>query len=139
MSYFEQISVIKGYIDSDNSTTTPLGADGVFTGSWVNILDVGTLGVTVYSDKASADDGLELQFSTDGVNIDSCAFYNIPAANGKYFSNQAEAQYFRIKYTNGSVAQTEFRNRNILDSIRTRKQYTQGRRREDGARSRGMG
>ena len=109
MSYFEQISVIKGYIDSDNSTTTPLGAGGVFTGEWVNILDVGTLGVTVYSDQASADDGLELQFSTDGVNIDSCAFYNIPAANGKYFSNQAEAQYFRIKYTNGSVAQTEFR------------------------------
>lgn len=103
-----------GEISTDNSTSTPLGADAVFTGEAEDITHESVIIITVYSDKASATDGLSIQWSTDGTNWDGSDDFTIPAATQKTFSFQPVAKYMRIKYTNGSVEQTEFRLQTIF-------------------------
>jgi hypothetical protein len=92
-----------------NSTSTPLNANVSFTGSSVNILEFAIMQVNVYSDVASATDGLDVQFSSDGTNWDISDVFTIPAASGKVYSFQPAAQYMRVVYTNGGSNQTEFR------------------------------
>ncbi len=101
--------ICNGAIDLYNSSTTPLGISATFTGTWVNIVRAGIIYVNTYSDQASATDGLEVDQSSDGVNIDHTDNFTIPAARGKNFAINPHAKYLRVKYTNGSVAQTEFR------------------------------
>ena len=93
----------------ENSTTTPLGIDGVFTGESIDIKGCGIVFVNVYSDQASATNGLSIQQSSDGTNWDHTDDYTIPAANGKNFSINPHANYLRVVYTNGGVEQTAFR------------------------------
>lgn len=100
---------IRARIDTLNSTTTPLGILGVFTGQWVNIVQYGIIYINVYSDVASATDGLLIEQSSDGVNADHDDAYTVPAGSGKTYSINPYAKYMRIDYTNGAVAQTEFR------------------------------
>jgi len=101
--------VLEGSILTGNSSNTPLAAAGVFTGVSISTLEYAILIVSVYADQASATDGLEIQFSQDGVNWDFTDCFTISASIGKVFSFQTVAQYLRIVYTNGPVAQTEFR------------------------------
>lgn len=105
---------LEGKVDSGNSTTTPLGISGNFPGAWVNILDYGIIFVNVYSDKASATNGLVIQQSSDGVNVDHTDEYTVPAATGKNYAINPHAKYARVVYTNGLTAQTEFRLQTIL-------------------------
>ena len=51
----------KGKIDPNNSTSTVLSANGVFTGEKTEMLDFGVMFVNVFSDVASATDGLVIQ------------------------------------------------------------------------------
>lgn len=101
--------VAGGKVDINNSSATPLGANIVFTGSATSVLKYAVIVVSVYTDVASAIDGLQIQQSTDGTNWDHCDEYTIPAATGKTFSFQPQATYLRVVYTNGSTIQTEFR------------------------------
>lgn len=103
-----------GSIDSNNSTNTPLGIDGVFTGESTEVKDYGIIYVSTMSDVASATNGLIIQQSSDGINWDHTDEYTINASSAKTFSFQAALQYFRIVYTNGSTAQTYFRLQVIL-------------------------
>jgi len=98
-----------GEISTVNSTSTPLTAGSVFTGTAEDIRDESVIIVTSYSDVASATDGLMVQWSTDGTNWDGSDTFTIPAAKQKTFTFQPVAQYFRIVYTNGGTNQTEFR------------------------------
>lgn len=98
-----------GIIDTNNSTTQILGANGIFTGTATEIKDFGIIYITTKSDVSSAVDGLSIQQSSDGINWDHCDEYTVNANSGKTFSFQAGAQYFRIVYTNGITAQTFFR------------------------------
>jgi hypothetical protein len=107
-------TVMSSLVSVLSSSSTPLGVDGVFTGESQNILDYAVIGVAVFSDKASATDGLSVEFSADGIAWDHCDVYTIPANTGKTFSFQPVAQYFRVVYTNGDAEQTIFRLQTIL-------------------------
>lgn len=96
-------------VSTVNSTSTVLGIGGVFTGTAEDITSYGNVTVSVFSDVASATDGLSLQQSTNGTNWDNTDNYTIPLATGKTFKTDIAAKFFRIVYTNGGTAQTAFR------------------------------
>lgn len=104
----------KGEVDTNNSTATPLaantgGADHIFTGASTEILNDGIIYVNVFSNVASATDGLAIEQSSDNVNWDHCDNYTVPAGSGKNYAINPHSRYFRIVYTNGVIAQTSFR------------------------------
>lgn len=92
-----------------NSTTTPLGIGGVFTGTSEDIGKYAEIRVTIFADQVSATDGLSFQQSPDGTNWDTVDAYTIPASTGKTFGVGAVGKFFRVVYTNGGVAQGAFR------------------------------
>jgi len=106
--------VMAGKIDTANSSTTPLGIDGVFTGTAVNTLEFSVIQIIVFSNIISATDGFSIEFSPDGTNWDSFDKYTIPAGTGKTFSFQPSGCYYRIVYTNSGVGQTTFRLQSVL-------------------------
>ncbi len=105
---------------ANNSTTTPLGIGGVFTGTADDMLHYAAATIAIFTDEASATDGFSIQWSSDGTNWDHTEEYTIPASSaGKGFFTQAmkEGRYFRIVYTNGGTAQTVFRIQVICSPI----------------------
>lgn len=97
-------------IDPANTTAVALGANGTFTGSaWTDVSNFSTLSVLIFTDQVSATNGLTVQYSTDGTNVDDTDQYTIPASNGQQFSFPLVGRYYRIFYTNGAVAQGAFR------------------------------
>lgn len=103
-----------GLLDSSNSSTTPLGVGGVFTGTATDALLYGFISISVISDVASAVDGLVIQQSSNFTNWDITDSYTIPAGTGKSFTFGRTARYFRVVYTNGGTIQTSFRLQAIL-------------------------
>jgi hypothetical protein len=105
-----QLHVVQeGKVDDNNSTSTPLGIDGVWTGTSSETLSYAVICISVYSDVASATDGFCLQFSTDDTNWYDAECFTVPADNAKTYTFQPEAKYYRSKYTNGGTGQTAFR------------------------------
>lgn len=98
-----------GVISTANSSAAALGISGVFTGTSEDATEYADIRVSVFSDQASATDGLQIQQSSNGTNWDIVDSYSIPASTGKNFSIGVSAKFFRIVYTNGGVAQTVFR------------------------------
>jgi hypothetical protein len=98
-----------GFVSTNNSTTTTLDASGVYTGAVEDVTDYAGTIVTIYSDQASATDGLAIEWSPDGTNWDGSDVFTIPAATQKTFSFQPVCQYMRVKYTNGGTTQAVFR------------------------------
>ena len=117
-----QVDVLSmpGKVDENNSSTSLLpadtgGSDHIFTGVGTEILDYGIGFVTVYSDVASATDGLCIQQSQDSTNWDDDGdFYTVPADTEKNYAINPHSKYIRVVYTNGADAQTEFRLQTIL-------------------------
>lgn len=103
-----------GNVDSGNSSTTPLAGDATFTGTTLDVTDAALIQVAVFSDVASATDGLSIQFSIDGTNWDFTDDYTVLASTGKIYSAQAAAKFLRVVYTNGSSAQSVFRLQTII-------------------------
>ena len=99
---------------SANSTTTPLTAGSTWTGTAHETNGYGILYINVFSNVASATDGLVIEQSTDGTNWDFDDTYTIPANTGKTFSVQPAGKFFRVKYTNGGTNQTVFRLQSVL-------------------------
>ena len=103
-------TTLGGLVSTGNSTTTPLGSNATFTGTWEDISDYATLSVTVYSDVVSATDGLKLEWSGNGVTADEIEAVSTSASKlGRAMAFNARARYFRIVYINGATAQTTFR------------------------------
>jgi len=102
--------VLDGKVDTDNSTSTPLAVDATFTGVAVETLDYALIFITVYSDVASATDGLTIEMSSDGTTWHSGQGdkFTVPAATQKTYSIQPHSRYYRVKYTNGSTLQATF-------------------------------
>ena len=115
MTYFP--STIQSVVDSNNSTTSTLSGAGVYTGTAVNITSYAIVFVSVYSDVASATDGLSLQQSSNGTNWNHSDDYTIAAGASKNYSINPHGQYFRVVYTNGGSAQSSFRLQTILKGI----------------------
>lgn len=121
------VNAISGMPNSGNTSTTPLGIGGVFTGTAVDIKDYAAINVAVMSDVDSATNGLEMQFSPDGTNWDHKHVYSVTGGVGVSYAQAAELRYFRVVYTNGSTAQTYFRLTTILKATTvTPSRYTLG-------------
>jgi len=100
---------LRGHVCPINTTSIPLGTGAVFTGNWQDTLDYGVIQVGVFADKASATNGLVMQYSANGTDIDDTDTFTIKANIGKTFSFQPARRYIRVIYTNGAQAQTKFR------------------------------
>lgn len=103
-----------GTIDANNSSTTPLSGGATFTGTATEIKNYGTINVNVYSNVASATDGLKVQFSTDGTNWDHEHIFTIGAGVSRGYNLASEWRYYRVVYTNGASAQATFRLQTVL-------------------------
>lgn len=108
-------------VSTANSSTTPLGSNGVFTGTAEDLLAYPFVTVSVIADVASAANGLQAQWSSNGTNWDvSNDMYSIPAATGKTFTFGRAARFFRLVYTNGVSAQATFRLQTIVQQFYTK-------------------
>lgn len=101
--------VAEGKSCPENSTDTPLLADGVWTGTATNILAYNAISVFCYSDVSSVDHGLEVQYSQNGVtDWHTAESYTIVGGSEKWFTPPSFGAWLRIRYTNNGVDQTEF-------------------------------
>jgi len=107
---------LNGLIDAGNSSVTPLGISGVFTGVAFEVTKYASINVCVASDVASATDGLKVEFSEDGTNWDHSHKTTYSAASGIGYIFNAEFKFARVVYTNGAVAQSYFRLQTIFKS-----------------------
>lgn len=98
-----------GEVSTINSSTSILTSGSVFTGVGEDIKNESVIIVTVFSDVASATDGLAVEWSPDNVNWDGSDVFTIAANTQKTFSFQPVTRYFRVKYTNGGTNQAVFR------------------------------
>lgn len=96
-------------VSSGNSSTVTLLAGQTFTGVFEDVLGYANISIVAFSNVASATDGLKLEYSTDGINIDDFDSFTVSASNGTQVSSGATSKYFRVRYTNGSTNQTTFR------------------------------
>ena len=106
-----------GVVSTANSSAVPLAANAVFTGTSEDLTHYPFISVYVYSDQASAADGLSIQQSSDGTNWDVTDAYTTPAATGKTYSVGRTARYFRIVFANGTAAQGVLRLQTIFSRV----------------------
>lgn len=95
-------------LDSENSSTSILTASSVFTGEWV---DVGKYSDIVVSLTTDQDGTYSIQFSPDGVNLDSTLTrqYRTDQINVPHRFTVTR-KYYRVVFTNTSSSdQTYFR------------------------------
>ena len=112
--------VLRGDVDINNSTNTPLAENEVFTGEPTETLDYAVVNISVFADAPSAIDGLSIEQSCDGIHWDIDDKYTIQANTGKTFSIQTACKYYRIVYTNSATAQTAFRLASLLKKGNTK-------------------
>lgn len=95
-----------GAVDNNNSTIAPLLGAGVFTGRWFEVAAYAQTTIIISTDQAGS---LTAQFSTDGKNIDRARTTAVAATGGAIHTLARISRFFRVLYTNGSVAQGYFR------------------------------
>ncbi len=105
---------LENVISTNNSTTTPLGGGATFTGTADDVSQFRSVTVQLYSDKASATDGMRFEFSTNGTNWDDSYAFTKAVSETRRFQFPVCARYFRVRYTNGGAAQTAFRLQTIF-------------------------
>jgi hypothetical protein len=105
-----------GAISAGNTSSTPLGAGGNFTGTWEEIVKYDSISVGIYSNVNSATDGFKFEYSYDGISVHHTHIYTYSAADGIDYNFTAGFRYFRVNYTNNSVAQTSFKIISVLKS-----------------------
>lgn len=96
-------------VDATNSSTTLLGSGGVFTGTWQSSLSYSALSIEVFSDKASAASGLQIQQSQDGTNADTVDSFTVSASTNFQTTVNLTGSKYRVVYTNTNSAQGTFR------------------------------
>jgi hypothetical protein len=103
-------------LSTDNSTTTPLGGDAVYTGTGEDMLGYAQVAITIYADVDSAASGMQFQWSQDNTNWDDSYDFTLDFSSSptRRFQFPVCARYFRVKYTNGAGAQSAFRVQTIL-------------------------
>ena len=104
------VAHLYGVDDPGNSSTAPLGNGGTFTGTAFDALNYSTFVCLIGTNKKSATNGIQFQWSNDGTNWDlvrASTMENDDEARGFHVSHQG--RYFRIVYTNGNSPQGHFR------------------------------
>jgi hypothetical protein len=105
---------LAGLVSTNNSSTTPLGANAVFTGVGDDLTNFVTVEVFIFSNQSSAANGVSVQFSTDNTNWDSVSTHTLTGGTPLSFQYRAIARFFRVVYTNGAIAQGTFRLQSVL-------------------------
>lgn len=114
-------------VSENNSTTIALDSAGVFTGKKDFVGQAVSITVFYDTDQPATAGGLQFQFSSDGTNWDRIISVTPTtdfAHDGDYGGAHTLAvvsTYFRIKYTNDTVAQTHFRLQTIYNPSDARK------------------
>ena len=98
-----------GFISTDNSTTSTLAGDAVFTGTGEDVTRFSSITVTSISDVAAAASGVSLEFSSDGTNWDIKLIGHIAGKTTHTHTLRVINKFFRVVYTNGSTIQASFR------------------------------
>lgn len=103
---------VVGIVSAPNSTTSPLGIDAVFTGTWVDVSRFNSVVVSGSSDVPEAT--LNMQYSTDASTVDTNNTRPI-TTNSFTETSIVQAQYFRVVYINSDTAQSTF---NLQSSLK---------------------
>lgn len=111
---------VNTFISTANSSIATLTSGSVFTGTSEDVSQYSEIRVSVFSDVASATDGLSIQQSVNGTNWDITDVFTVPATIGKTFGFGVAEKFFRIVYTNGGTNQGSFRLQVILHKVRTK-------------------
>src|SRR6266700_3502346 len=95
-------------------TTANLGVSGVFTGPWIDTNGEGTIFVqaAAFSTQASALVGFELDETDDTTDSNFTRIINNVSVSTSvltYVTGSVRGRYWRVKYTNGVIAQTSFK------------------------------
>ncbi|MHC4269151.1 MAG: hypothetical protein ACYSWS_03415 [Planctomycetota bacterium] len=111
-------------ISTNNSTTTVLDVDEVFTGVGDDCLNYSAITILIDASHDSATNGILLQFSPDNTNWDEIETFtfDVSVTPALPITHPVISRYFRLVYTNGSTLQTHFRvqtllHANTVDSI----------------------
>lgn len=115
------IPTIYGSIDNNNSTTSTLTANSVFTGASTLVTNYSNITTNITVDQPSITYGLQIQFSQDNSHWDIIRGYTIPVPTPGTSISQTitcptESQYYRIVYTNGTTNQGVMRMQSILNA-----------------------
>lgn len=97
--------------DDGNTTTTPLGNGGIYTGTWLETNGWTQAIVTVVTDQNAATDGLRFEMSRNASTVDHVHVFTplINTPNGHHYPVTLDGKYFRVKYTNGTTPQGTFK------------------------------
>jgi hypothetical protein len=104
-------------IDTGNSSTSLLGSNATFMGAWTNVLNYTQIGITLFADQVSAANGLAVQFSSNGSDIDHTHTYLATPGTAVSVQVHPHTAFYRVVYTNGVVGQSVFRLQTILKPI----------------------
>jgi len=102
-------SPVGGFVSTNNSSTATLAGGAVFTGVGDDVSRFASVSILYKSDVAAAASGLSIQFSQDNVNWDVQLVGDLGAKTFQVHRLVPAARFFRVVYTNGSVAQSFFR------------------------------
>ena len=93
--------------DIHNTTDAALGIAGVFTGIGRNLIDsqFASILINCFADQ---DGSLDVQFSSDGTTFNSFRVYQVKANKKRKVALDVEDLFYRLVYTNGSLAQSTF-------------------------------
>jgi len=108
---------LPGHICLENTTTTAISASTTFTGEWQDTLDYASIIIGIIADQDSATDGLEVQWSADGVTKVQDDVFTLSANSGKVFTFTPANRYMRVVYTNGAVNQGSFNLQTIFKKV----------------------
>jgi hypothetical protein len=101
-------------ISINNSTTTLLNVDEVFTGASDDVGSYDAISVAIKANLDSAPDGVEFQFSDDETMWYTARYMTYDKDIIFFRTISVKKRYFRIRYTNIDEAQTKFRIQTVL-------------------------
>ena len=105
---------LNGHLCEENSTSDNITGAGTFVGDWMDTLDYNFIIIGMNTDKASATDGLAIQWSANASTVHDTDVFTIAAGGAKVFTFSPARQYFRINYTNGADTTTAFNIQTVM-------------------------
>lgn len=96
-------------VSAKNSTSTPLGNAGVFTGEWEELSDFETISCVCASDQTCT---VDYEFSTNATNVDKTISVTCTSTVEQMFP--VTYKYYRVVVTNGATPMTYLRLQSIL-------------------------
>jgi len=90
-----------GHVCVDNTWGETLGIGEVKTGAWEDTLNYNNIIIGIGTTQDSVTNGLDIQWSHDGVSICDNDVFSICANKSKVFTFTPARRYVRLVYTNG--------------------------------------